>query len=91
MSKALKNSEHYIQLLAKCGLKRKICFNILKVYIPLSENNFRKLKMNSKTIMMLANSKIPFRVKKRVVSQKGGFPGTVASLAITLLSKLLLK
>ena len=107
MSKALKNSEHYIQLLAKSGPKRRkallnqvtheelkglceICLNILKGNIPLSDN-FRKLKRNSNMIKVLASSKIPLRVKKRVVSQKGGFLGTVASLAIPLLSKLLLK
>ena len=33
---------------------------------------------------VLANSKIPLRVKKWVVSQKGDFPGTLASLAISL-------
>ena len=108
MSKALKNSEHYIQLLAKSGPKRRkallnqatheelkglceICLNIFKGNIPLSDNNFRKLKRNSNTIKVLASSKIPLRVKKRVVSQKGGFLGTVASLAKPLLPKLLLK
>ena len=106
MSKALKNSEHYIQLLAKSGLKRRkallnqatheelkglceICLNILKGNIPLSENNFRKLKRNSNTIKVLDNSKIPLRVKKRVVSQKGGFLGTVVFLGYTSLVKTL--
>ena len=35
-------------------------------------------------IKVLANSKIPLRVKKWVVSQKGDFLGTLASLAISL-------
>ena len=104
MSKALKNSEHYIQLSAKSGPKRRkallnqatheelkglceICLNILKANMPLSDNNFRKLTRNSNTIKVLANSKIPLRV----AIQKGGLLGTVASLAIPLLSKLLLK
>ena len=108
MSTALKTSEHYIQLLAKSGPKKRkalliqatheelkrlceICLNILKGNIPLSDNNFRKLKRKSYTIKVLTNSKIPFRVKKRMVSHKGGFLGTMASLAIPLLSKLLLK
>ena len=67
----------------------EICLNILKGNIPLSDNNFKKLKRNSKKV--LANSNIPLRVNKRVVSQKGGFLGTVASSAIPILSKLLKK
>ena len=103
MSKPLKNSEHYIQLLVKSGPKRRkallnqatheelkelceICLNI-----PLSDNNFRKFKRNSNTIKVLGNLKIPLRVKKQVVSQKGGFLVTVSCLAISLLSILLLK
>ena len=106
MSKALKNSEHYIQLLAKSGPKRRkalliqatheelkglceICLNILKGNIPHSDNNFRKFKRDSNTIKVLANSKIPLRVKKRVVSQKGGFSGHSGILGYTSLVKTL--
>ena len=100
MSKALKNREHYIQLVVKSGPKREkallnqatheelkglceICLNILR-NISLSDNNFRKLKRSSKTIKVLGHSKISMRFKKWVVSQKGGFLGTVASLDIPL-------
>ena len=108
MSKALKNSQHYIQLLAKSGPKRRkallgqatgeelrglceICLNLLKGNIPLSDRDFQKLKRNSKTIKVLASSKIPLKVKKRVVSQKGGFLGALASIAIPLLTDIFFK
>ena len=41
----------------------EICLNILKANIPLSYNNFRKLKRNSKTLKVLANSKILLMLK----------------------------
>ena len=85
--KALLNQATHEELQGLCETR----FNIFKGNIPLSHNNFRKFKINTKTNKVLANSKIPLRVKKRVVNQKGGFLGTVTSQAIPLLSRLLLE
>ena len=108
MSKAFKNSEYYLRLLAKSSPRRKklllsqaskeelkslceICLNILKGNIPLDDRNFKRLKRNRQTIKVLANSKVPIKVKRQVVNQKGGFLGTVASIAIPLLMSLFTK
>ena len=105
MSKALKNCEHYIHLLAKSGPKRRallnqvmheelkglceICLSILNGNIPLSDNNFRKLKINSNTIKVLAHSKIPLRVLKTGGQSEGCFSGHSGNLGYTSLVKTL--
>lgn len=108
MSKALKNSEYYLRLLAKSSPRRRkvlldhvnkeelkslceICLNILKGNISLDAKNFRRLKRNRQTIKVLANSKVPIKVKRQVVNQKGGFLGTLASVALPLLVSLFTK
>lgn len=66
----------------------EICLNILKGNIPLDDNNFRRLKRNKSTIKTLANKRISLKVKKDIVNQRGGFLGTVASIALPLLASL---
>lgn len=105
MSKSLKNSEPYLQLLARSSFKRRksllnqatrgelkslceICLNILKGNIPLDDKNFKKLKRNRQTIKVLANKRVPIKVKREILGQKGGFLGTVAAIALPLLTSL---
>ena len=66
----------------------EICLNILKGNISLDDKNFRRLKRNRNTIKALANKRISLKIKKGIVNQKGGFLGTVASIALPLLASL---
>ena len=66
----------------------EICLNILKGNIPLGDTNFRRLNRNCNTIKALANKRISLKIKKGIVNQKGGFLGTVASIALPLLASL---
>lgn len=108
MSKALKNSESYLRLLAKSNGKRRkvlldqatreelkslceICLNILKGNLPLDNRNFKHLKRNRQTIKLLANSKVPIKIKRQALNQKGGFLGNIASIALPLLVSLFSK
>lgn len=69
----------------------EICFNILYGNLPLTPHMFKKLKRQRHTLEYLADKKVPHKVKKKVVQQKGGFIGTIASIALPLLASLLLK
>lgn len=69
----------------------EICFNILRGNIPLNSYMKRKLKRERHTLRKLADKKVTIQKKKQVVNQKGGFLGTVASLALPVLASLILK
>ena len=69
----------------------EICLNILQGNIPLSSYMHKKLKRAQNTLRQLADKKISITRKKKVVNQKGGFLGTVASIALPLLASILLK
>ena len=69
----------------------EICFNILRGNLPLSSFMYKKLERQQRTLRTLADKKISLKRKKELVNQKGGFLGTIASLALPLLAQLLLK
>ena len=69
----------------------EICLNILRGNLPLNSYMHKKLKRERKTLRTLADKKISLAHKKKVVNQKGGFLGTVASIALPLLASILLK
>ena len=69
----------------------EICFNILEGNLPLESHMYKKLKRQRRTLETLADKKVSLRHKKKVAQQKGGFLGTVASIALPLLASLLLK
>ena len=69
----------------------EICFNILRGNLPLSTHMHKKLERERQTLRTLADKKISLKRKKKVINQKGGFLGTVASIALPLLASLILK
>jgi outer membrane lipopolysaccharide assembly protein LptE/RlpB len=69
----------------------EICFNILRGNVPLNSYMKKKLKRERKTLRVLSDKKLSLQAKKKVVNQKGGFLGTIASIALPLLASLLLK
>lgn len=108
MPTRLRNSQPFLQLLARSSAKRRkallkqitkeelaalfeICFNILRGNIPLNSYMRKKLIRERHTLRTLADKKISLNRKKKLINQKGGFLGTVASLALPLLASLLLK
>lgn len=69
----------------------EICFNILRGNLPLNSYMKKKLKRERHTLRTLADKKVSLQRKKKVANQKGGFLGTVASIALPLIASLLLK
>ena len=73
----------------------EICLNIIKGNIPLNSTQFKKLKKHQRVIRTLSDKKVPLRKKKIIVNQKGGAAGavigTIASLVLPLLAKLVKK
>ena len=69
----------------------EICFNILRGNLPLNTYMKKKLKRERHTLRTLADKKVSLQRKKKVANQKGGFLGTVASIALPLIASLLLK
>ena len=72
----------------------EICLNIIKANIRLNSTQFKKLKKHQRVIRTLSDKKVPLR-KKITVNQKGGAAGavigTIASLVLPLLAKLVKK
>ena len=69
----------------------EICLNILRGNLPLSRLMHKKLKRERITLRKLADKKISLKQKKKVNNQKGGFLGTIASIALPLLAQILSK
>ena len=67
----------------------EICLNILKGNMPLNQTEYQRLKKHRNIIRKLANKRLSFKRKKVIVNQKGGFLGTLASIAIPVLGSLL--
>ena len=66
----------------------EICLNILRGNLPLSPHMHRKLKRERNTLRKLADKASSLKQKKRVINQKGGFLGTIASIALPLLAQI---
>ena len=71
----------------------EICLNIRNNKVHLTDNELKKLKKHRTLIRELADKKVSFKRKKGLINQKGGaigtVVGTVASLILPLLSKLI--
>lgn len=71
----------------------EICLNIIKGNITLNSNNLKKLKRHKGLIRTLSDRKVSLTHKKKLVHQKGrgigAIIGTIASLVLPLLSKLI--
>ena len=66
----------------------EIALNVLKGNIPLSKVQFNKLKKQKRLIKLFADKKVSLR-QKRQLTQRGGFLGTLLSVAIPVISGLL--
>ena len=69
----------------------EICLNILQGHFTLSPKRYKQFKRERHTLRTLADKKVGFQRKKKLVNQKGGFIGALASFAIPLLTQLLTK
>ncbi len=67
----------------------EICLNTLKGTLPLNQTQVGKLKRHKTAIKLLAHKRTSLKAKKQVINQKGGFLGSLLSLALPLLSGLL--
>lgn len=69
----------------------EVCYNLLRGLIPLSEIQKRQLERHRDLIRNLADSSVPFKRKKQILSQKGsGFVEEIVSPLMSTLSLLLL-
>ena len=50
----------------------KVLYNILKEYIPIPEENERKLLSHEDALLNLAETTVPYKTKKRIPVQEGG-------------------
>ena len=69
----------------------EICLNILRGNLNIKGKDYTKLKKERHLISQLANRRVTFNKKKKLINQKGGFIGTLASIAVPALAQLLLK
>ena len=69
----------------------EICLNILRGNSSLSPHMHKQLKRERNTLRKLAGKTISLKQRKKVINQKGGFFGTIASIALPLLAQILSK
>ena len=50
----------------------QVSYNILKEYIPIPEENERKLWSYEDALLNLAETTVPYKTKKRILVQEGG-------------------
>ena len=70
----------------------EICLNILKGNLNIGNKNSKTYKTFHRQralLRKLGDKKVPFNTKRKLVVQKGGFIGTLASIAIPLIAGLL--
>ena len=71
----------------------EICLNIIRGNIPLNSTHYKKLKRHRTLLRTLGDKSVSLQRKKRLVNQKGGaigtVVGTIASLVLPLLSRLI--
>lgn len=71
----------------------EVCLNIIKGHIPVEGQKFKQLKRYRNVVRQLGDRKVALKKKKRMISQEGGavgaVVGTVASLILPLLAKLI--
>ena len=69
----------------------EICLNILHGNLPLSPHMHKQLKRERNTLRKFPDKKISLKHKRKVINQKGGFLGTIASIVLPLLAQILSK
>lgn len=67
----------------------EIALNVLKGNIPLTSEQYAKLKKQKKFIKLFANRKTGLKHKRKVLMQSGGFLGTLLGVAIPLITSLI--
>lgn len=67
----------------------EICLNIIRGNIPVQGKDYKRLKRQKQLIRRLADKKVSVTQKKKLINQKGGFIGSLAAIALPILSQLL--
>ena len=83
-------------LLQKVSIDRikvlcEICLNLLEGNIPVNGEEKQKLKRHRKKIEVLADRKVALKQKRPIINQRGGFIGTLASVALPVLTGIIAK
>ena len=104
---SLDNSKAFLELLAKSKPKRRqqllatispeeikalceICLNIINGNLPVDEQQYKKLK-KKKAVIRILGSKGSVQKKKATINQEGGFLGSLAAIALPLITTLFSK
>ena len=66
------------------------CLNILKGNVSLTPTQKRRLNKHKQTLRLLARKQTSLRVKKKALTQKGGFLGALLGPIISTVGSLLL-
>ena len=69
----------------------EICLNLLEGNIPVNGEEKQKLKRHRKKIEVLADRKVALKQKRPIINQRGGFIGTLASVALPVLTGIIAK
>ncbi len=67
----------------------ELCLNILRGNLPINRTVFQRLKRHRRIIEDLSNRRIPLYKKRKIINQKGGFLGSLATFALPLLTHIL--
>lgn len=67
----------------------EIALNILRGNIPLTEQQYQKLKRRKSDIKLIANKKIGVRRKRKFINQQGGFLLPLLSIAVPFITSLI--
>jgi hypothetical protein len=62
--------------------------NIIKGNVPLTQDQYKKLKRHRSHLKALSNKRLPIRTRRQIVEQKGGFVGLLASILVPTIASL---
>ena len=69
----------------------EVCKNILKGNLPVTEQQKKKLNVHKRKLRKFADKSIKLKAKKKLLGQRGGWLGAVASIALPFIAGLLRK
>ena len=69
----------------------EVCKNILLGNLPVSVEQKRKLNIHKRKLRKFADKSISLKKKKKLIGQRGGWLGAVASIALPFIAGLLKK
>ena len=69
----------------------EVCKNILLGNLPITEQQKRKLQVHKRKLRKFADKSIKLKTKKKLLGQRGGWLGAVASVALPFIAGLLKK